>query len=215
MVEIQLIEKRSRGRPQIRCDDDTKSLIIEAADIQFRENGYAATSINVIAQTVGVSTKTLYRLFPAKEDLLSSIISDRINRFFLALDQSTLATMDLRQGLERLLTAYGMLTMSPETIDMMRLIIAESDRFPEIATDFYQTAIIGSNAVMEKWLTTQIERGLIRLEDPHMASGMLRGMMIMEPQRAAILRQEKPPGIEEIAQRARICADIFLRGCQV
>lgn len=215
MVEIQLIEKRSRGRPQIRCDDDTKSLIIEAADIQFRENGYAATSINVIAQTVGVSTKTLYRLFPAKEDLLSSIISDRINRFFLALDQSTLATMDLRQGLERLLTAYGMLTMSPETIDMMRLIIAESDRFPEIATDFYQTAIIGSNAVMEKWLTTQIERGLIRLEDPHMASGMLRGMMIMEPQRAAILRQQKPPGIEEIAQRARICADIFLRGCQV
>lgn len=95
MVEIQLIEKRSRGRPQIRCDDDTKSLIIEAADIQFRENGYAATSINVIAQTVGVSTKTLYRLFPAKEDLLSSIISDRINRFFLALDQSTLATMGI------------------------------------------------------------------------------------------------------------------------
>ncbi len=71
----------------------------------------------------------------------------------------------------------------------MRLVIAESDRFPEIATSFYETAIIGSNAAMEKWLTTQCERGLIHLEDPHMASGMLRGMMIMEPQRAAILRQ--------------------------
>ncbi len=215
MVEIQLIEKRSRGRPQIRCDDDTKSLIIEAADAQFRENGYAAASINAIAQTAGVSTKTLYRLFPTKADLFSSIISDRINRFFLALDQSTLATMDLRQGLERLLTTYGMLTMSDDTVDMTRLVIAESDRFPEIATSFYETAIVGSNAVMEKWLTRQAERGLIKLEDPHMASGMLRGMMIMEPQRAAILRQQKPPGIEEIAQRARICADIFLKGCQV
>lgn len=215
MVEIQLIEKRSRGRPQIRCDDDTKSLVIEASDVQFRENGYAATSINAIAQAAGVSTKTLYRLFPTKAELFSSIVSDRINRFFLALDQSTLATMDLRQGLERLLITYGILTMSPDTIDMTRLVIAESDRFPEIATGFYETAIVGSNAVMEKWLTRQAERGLIKLEDPHIASGMLRGMMIMEPQRAAILRQQKPPTIDEITQRARICADIFLKGCAV
>jgi AcrR family transcriptional regulator len=215
MVEIQLIEKRPRGRPQLRCDDDTRGLIIEAADVQFRENGYAAASINAIAQSAGVSTKTLYRLFPTKADLFSSIVSDRIGRFFLALDQSMLATMDLRQGLERLLTAYGMLTMSDDTVDMMRLVIAESDRFPEIATSFYETAIIGSNAVMEKWLTTQCERGLIHLEDPHMASGMLRGMMIMEPQRAAILRQLPPPNIAEISRRARICTEVFLKGCQV
>ena len=215
MVENQLIEKRSRGRPQLRCDDDTKSLIIEAADTQFRESGYAAASINAIAQSAGVSTKTLYRLFPTKADLFSSIVSDRISRFFLALDQSTLETTDLRQGLERLLTAYGMSTMSDETIDIMRLVIAESDRFPEIATSFYETAIVSSNAIIEKWLMTQCERGLIRLEDPYMVSGMLRGMMIMEPQRAAILRQLPPPNIAEISRRARICAEVFLKGCQV
>jgi AcrR family transcriptional regulator len=215
MVENQIIEKRPRGRPQVRCDDDTKSLIIEAADQQFRENGYAAANINGIAQAAGVSTKTLYRLFPNKADMFSSIVSDRIGRFYLALDPSTLATMDLRQGLERLLMAYGMLTMSDDTIDMMRLVIAESERFPEIATTFYQTAILGSNAIMEKWLRTQADRGLIRLEDPHMASGMLRGMMIMEPQRAAILRQEKRPDLDEIGRRAKMCAEMFLRGCQV
>jgi hypothetical protein len=37
--------------------------------------------------------------------------------------------------------------------------------------------------------------------------------MIMEPQRATMLRQLPPPNIEEIASRARMCADIFLRGC--
>lgn len=215
MAEEKCTEKRSRGRPQVRCDDDTKDLIIEAADTQFRDNGYAAASISAIAQAAGVSTKTLYRLFPTKTDLFSSIISDRIGRFLLAVDQSTLATMDLRSGLERLLIAYGMLTMSPDTVDIMRLVIAESDRVPEIATSFYERAIVGSNVVIEKWLTRQADRGLLKLEDIHMASGMLRGMMIMEPQRAAILRQQKPPGIEDIAQRARICADIFLKGCQV
>jgi hypothetical protein len=42
---------------------------------------------------------------------------------------------------------------------------------------------------------------------------MLRGMMAMEPQRAAILRQEPPPKIEAIQARARMCADLFLKGC--
>lgn len=213
MVEITKIETRSRGRPQVRCDDDTKSVIIEAANDQFRERGYAAASISVIAQNAGVSTKTLYRLFPAKADLFSSVISEKIGRFFLALDQGTLATMGLREGLERILTAYGMLTLSDETVRMTRLVVGESDRFPEMATAFYERAIIPTNRVMEDWLRRQCERGLIELEDPHEACGMLRGMMIMEPQRAATLGQKPAPRIEEIRARATMCAGLFLKGC--
>ena len=86
MVVIHKIEKRPRGRPQVRCDDDTKNLIIEAANAQFHDSGYAAASISAIAQNAGVSTKTLYRLFPTKADLFASMVSDRISRFFLAVD---------------------------------------------------------------------------------------------------------------------------------
>ncbi len=213
MVENQIIEKRARGRPQVRCDEDTRSVIIEAANTQFHEGGYATASISAIAQQAGVSTKTLYRLFPTKSDLFSSVISDRISRFLLALDPSTLATADLREGLERMLTAYGMLTLSEETVTMTRLVIGESDRFPEIATAFYEKAIVTTNTLMENWLRKQIDRGLIALDDPHAACGMLRGMMIMEPQRAAILGQKPAPRIEEIAARAKMCTDLFLKGC--
>lgn len=213
MVEITKIEARSRGRPQLRCDDDTKSVITEAANRQFHEFGYAAASISAIAQDAGVSTKTLYRLFPAKADLFSNVISDKIGRFFLALDQGTLVAAGLREGLERILTAYGMLTLSEETVRMTQLVIGESDRFPEIATAFYERAIIPTNAVMENWLRQQCDRGLIVLEDPHEACGMLRGMMIMEPQRAAALGQRPAPGAEEITARAAMCADLFLKGC--
>lgn len=213
MVPKQAIEKRPRGRPQIRCDDDTKSVIIEAANKQFRENGYAATSIAAIAQEAGVSTKTLYRLFPAKTDLFSEMVSDRIGRFLLALDLSTLAEAGLHRGLERLLMAYGVLTLSEDTVTITRLVIGECDRFPEIATSFYEQAIIRTNAMMENWLRQQVDSGLIVLEDPHAASGMLRGMMVMEPQRAAMLRQLPPPKLEEIAERARMCAHLFLKGC--
>jgi AcrR family transcriptional regulator len=215
MVVIHKIEKRSRGRPQVRCDDETKSVIIQAANDQFHESGYAAASISAIAQNAGVSTKTLYRLFPTKADLFTSVISDRIGRFFLAVDVGTLATANLREGLERMLTAYGRLTLSEETVTIMRLVIGESDRFPEIAASFYEQAIVKTNTLMESWLRKQVEDGRIALDDPHSASGMLRGMMIMEPQRAAMLRQEPTLQIEEIEARAKMCADLFLEGCAV
>jgi AcrR family transcriptional regulator len=196
----------------VRCDDDTRCVIIEAANTQFHENGYAAASIAAIAQEAGVSTKTLYRLFPTKADLFSDLITDRISRFLLALDPHALAACGLRDGLERLLLAYGMLTLSEETVTMMRLVIGESDRFPEIATSFYEKAIVRTNTLMENWLRAQADRGAIALEDPHAACGMLRGMMIMEPQRAAMLRQQPTLSVEEIAARARMCADLFLNG---
>ncbi|WP_152971127.1 TetR/AcrR family transcriptional regulator, partial [Rhizobium ecuadorense] len=96
MVQNQQIERRPRGRPQLRCDDDTRGLIIKAANTQFHENGYAAASIATIAQEAGVSTKTLYRLFPTKADLFASMISERIVGFLLALDPPMLANADLR-----------------------------------------------------------------------------------------------------------------------
>jgi AcrR family transcriptional regulator len=204
--------KRCRGRPQLRCDDDTRRLIIEAAGKQFHENGYAAASISAIAQEAGVSTKTLYRLFPTKADLFSDLISERIGRFLLAQDASTHGAADFRQGLERMLMAYGMLALADDTVTIMRLVISESDRFPELASSFYEQAIVRTNTLMENWLRQQVDRGTIALEDPHTACGMLRGMMIMEPQRAAMLGQEPVPSIEEIATRARMCADLFLNG---
>ncbi|MBY5354789.1 TetR/AcrR family transcriptional regulator [Rhizobium leguminosarum] len=213
MVQNHEIEKKPRGRPQVRCDEDTRSVIIEAANRQFHQNGYAAASIAAIAQEAGISTKTLYRLFPTKADLFSEMITERTERFLLALDPGTLAVADLRQGLERMLMAYGMLTLSVDTITVTRLVISESDRFPEIANAFYEKAVVRTNTLMENWLHKQIDRGLIALDDPHAACGMLRGMMIMEPQRAAMLRQEPPPKIEAIAARAKMCADLFLKGC--
>ncbi|ATU93142.1 TetR/AcrR family transcriptional regulator [Phyllobacterium zundukense] len=215
MVVNHKIEKRPRGRPQVRCDDDTKSLIIEAANGQFHECGYAAASMSGIAQNAGVSTKTLYRLFPTKADLFACMISDRIGRFFLAINPDAPTNEDMRAGLERMLTAYGMLTLSDDTIDIIRLVIGESDRFPELAASFYERAIVKTNAVMEAWLREQVEHGRLALDDPHAASGMLRGMMVMEPQRAAMLRQMPAPQSEEIRARAKMCAKLFLKGCAV
>src|SRR5438477_7038628 len=73
--------RRGRGRPQLRSDEETRSLILEAARAEFAHSGYAATSMENLARRAGVSTKTLYRLFPNKPALFEAMVTERIDRF--------------------------------------------------------------------------------------------------------------------------------------
>src|ERR1700722_12651387 len=66
-------DKRCRGRPQVRPDDETRQIIYEAARHEFADSGYAATSMETVARRAGVSTKTLYRLGPNKASLFEGI----------------------------------------------------------------------------------------------------------------------------------------------
>ena len=204
MTERNRQEKRCRGRPRVRSDEETRQLILEAANQQFVKAGYASANISVIAQTAGISTKTLYRLFPTKADLFSDVISKTINDYMLASDFEQLAKLPLRESLEKLLIAYGRLTLSHETIIMTRLVLGESERFPEIATAFYVRAIQKTSKTMQDWLQTRIASQEIEVQDVHAATGMLRGMMVMEPQRAVMLGQVEDIADGEIVARASL-----------
>lgn len=206
-------KKRGRGRPQVRSDEETKSAIIDAASEQFKKAGFAQANICTIAQTAGISTKTLYRLFPTKADLFGELVTTKISRYILVLDEASLAAMGLREGLERLLLAYGRLTLSTDAIAITRLVLGESDRFPVIAKVFIENAINRTSVAMEKWITLQAERGLISVDDPKLTTGMLRGMMVMEPQRSVMLGQFAEIPDEEVIARSKACAKLFLDGC--
>ena len=205
--------RRSRGRPQVRPDDETRALILEAAAQEFQARGYAATSIADVAERAGVSTKTLYRLVPTKADLFASVVTERISRFVFEVDHNVENLSDAADVLERMLVAYGALTLEARTIAISRLVFGECGAFPEIAAAFYEKAIQRTGRTMEALLRRLCALGVIALDDPLEATGMLRGMMIMEPQRAAMLGQLPAPSAEAIAARAKRCVRLFLDGC--
>ena len=213
MVKIAEQPRRPRGRPQIRSDEETRRLLVEAARQEFQSNGYAETCMNDVAHRAGVSTRTVYRLIPNKADLLRKVLSDTIGKFMLDFDAEALDVLPISEALERMLIAYGTLALSDTTIAMNRLVIRECDQFPEVSAAFYEAAILRTMDAMASWLRRQCERGLIELDDPHAAAGMLRGMMIMEPQRSVMLGQRAAPDHHEIAARAKQCAQLFLHGC--
>ena len=199
----------------MRCEEDTRCLLLEAAAAEFETKGYAATSMAEVAQRAGVSTKTVYRLIPTKADLLARVVSDRIGQFMLEIDADALDALSPLEGLARLLVAYGTLTLSQRSVAMHRLVLRECDQFPEVATAFYEGAVRRANEGIAAWLRRQRDRGVIKLDDPDVAAGMLRGMMSMDLQRAVMLGQRGAPDRDEIEARAKQCAQLFLAGCLV
>jgi AcrR family transcriptional regulator len=207
-------ERRSRGRPQIRPDDETRQMIFEAARHQFAESGFAATSMEAVARRAGVSTKTLYRLIPAKAALFESMVSDRMDRFISTVNLGSCENANIETALQAALTICAELILDPEVVALYRMMLAEGDAFPDIPETFYRKAMQRTVASLADWLRARQKRGLIALDDVDEAAGMLLGMIVFEPQRAALYGHQPLPDHAAISERARACAKLFLRGCK-
>lgn len=205
--------RRGRGRPQLRSDEDTRVVILEAARHEFASAGYAATNMENVARTAGVSTKTLYRLIPNKATLFEAMITDRVDRFAAVVRLKACEGDDISAALCAALMTCGELVLDGEVIALQRMLMAEGEKFPEIADTFYHKAIRRTESTLASWLTTQHKRGLIRIDDANDAAGMLLGMLALQPQRAVLFGHAAPPGREEIERRARVAAELFLKGC--
>jgi AcrR family transcriptional regulator len=206
--------RRGRGRPQARCDEETRALISDAARSEFAAKGYAATNMEGVARRAGVSTKTLYRLIPNKAALFEIMITERIDRFVSVVRLRACDGRNVKAALREALIVCGELILDGEVIALQRLILADSEKFPEIAEMFYHKAIRRTEHTLAGWLQAQGERGLIRVDDAEASAGMLLGMLVYQPQRAVLFGHTPLPDREQLERRADAVAELFLRGCE-
>ena len=208
-------ERRSRGRPPLRSDEETRRIVFDAARQAFVTDGYAATSTEELARRAGISTKTLYRLFPAKAVLFEEMCADRLERLLSDIHLKANDDVDIETGLRAALQACADLALDPEVVALQRMVLQESAAFPELAANLYKNGIARTAAALSRWLRAQVKKQLIALDDPEEAAGMLMGMVTSAPQRATIYGGVPLPSRKDIERRVRRCADLFLNGCRV
>src|SRR6266705_1732800 len=119
-------DRRCRGRPQLRPDDETRQIIYEAARHEFAANGYAATSTEAVARRAGVSTKTLYRLVPNKAALFEGMVSDRLDRFLSDVNLHAGDHDDIEEALRAALMACADLVLDKEVVALQRIVLHET-----------------------------------------------------------------------------------------
>lgn len=120
--------------------EEKRAAILKGAMEEFLAHTYAGATMDRVAQLSGVSKATIYSHFGDKEALFKAIIqqlADQKPKTILKTLNPELAQRDPAQVLRQL--ANTMLDASlydPELQNFMRLMIAESGRFPELARAF-------------------------------------------------------------------------------
>ncbi len=100
--------RRPRGRPVRSASEieHKRTLIAEAAQKLFAEDGYRAVSIRRVAGAVGMTPMTLYSYFDSKIDLLRYLWSDVFGGLFDTLDLIADHEPDVRRRLSKVAYAY-------------------------------------------------------------------------------------------------------------
>ncbi|HEY2255711.1 MAG TPA: TetR/AcrR family transcriptional regulator [Variovorax sp.] len=130
--------KRARGRPSPQQAHDLREAFLAAALESFLAHGYAGTSIEAIAREAGVAKITIYRQFDNKEALFREVAHRAVSDARATM-QATLVHRgsDQRQVLLELIERLYLSASEPKTLALMRLVIAEATRFPELAKSVY------------------------------------------------------------------------------
>jgi TetR/AcrR family transcriptional repressor of mexJK operon len=134
------METRQHSRAQ-----KTREQIRAAAHRLFLQYGYLATSTDAIMAEAGISSKeTLYRHYASKEELFVDVLGN------LTLEQPGLSArlsempalhdlQSLRQALSTLAREILSIMIQPEYLALLRVIIAETPRFPQLGQLFRAT----------------------------------------------------------------------------
>lgn len=133
----------------------------------FGLRGYAASSLDEIAEAAGIRKQSLLYHFPAKEDLLQAAAMEAAAEVFEALDGSL--REDDPGGLDRLTNlvagVHALAAERPEVIGLIR----EVARSGPPLSDMVAVALAPLVDAAVAWLVNEMEAGAVRRQDPRVA----------------------------------------------
>ncbi len=195
------------GRPRQQSPDYRREHLIDAAEDVFLDKGYHAATMNDIAARAGMSKKTVYQVFPSKEVLFGAWMGDRLAVLRVPIEPDG---RDPEDVLVDLLVKMALFLLSPRHIAMTRLLVAEGQRSPEIGRALQSLGLGRGDGTLEKYLASQADCGVLRLDNPLETASMLFGCAIGEPMLKLLVCNEPAPDVAEIERRARASVRLLL-----
>lgn len=143
------------------------AVLVGAREV-FLRDGFEGTSVDEIARTAGVSKATLYSYFKDKRELFLEVARVECDR----MAKTTLSQIDFSAPpQEAFTTAAQNLTrflLSDFSLQMFRICVAETARFPELGQAFYKNGPEMGHRHMAEYLKVAIARGELIQTDPDM-----------------------------------------------
>lgn len=203
-------EHPSDVRARRRRKDARPAELLEAGFAEFAEKGFLATRLEDVAARAGVAKGTIYLYYPSKEALFEAAVRSRIVPLLGEVDEVVETYEGSTPDLFRLvLTAVYRKIADSDVRTLMRIMIAEGDKFPSLLTFYHREFLSKAEGMMRR----VVERGIARGEfQPSDATGL--PIVVMAPAIMAGIWQMtfarvQPIPLEEFM---RAHADLALNG---
>jgi AcrR family transcriptional regulator len=150
-------ERRKQARP---------GELLDAALTLFVEKGFAATRVEEVAARAGVSKGTLFLYFQSKEELLKAVVHENLaGRFVQWNEEFERFEGSSADMLGACLTTWWERIGATPASGITKLMISESQNFPELAT-YYQRAVMEpGQALIRRILQRGVDRGEFQVND--------------------------------------------------
>jgi TetR/AcrR family transcriptional regulator, mexJK operon transcriptional repressor len=143
-----------------------------------------------IAALASVSKQTVYKQFSDKESLFTEIVISTVNEVsepvydvVINLQDSGDVEVDLRDLARRQLAGV----MQPRLLQLRRMVIGEAGRFPELGRAFYERGPQRTIAALATAFERLADRGILQLDDPHLAATHFNWLIMSAPVNQAML----------------------------
>lgn len=202
--------RRRAGRPQRDAAELLSGSILAAARELFLTKGYAATSVQQIAERAGVTKRTLYVKIGDKEAIFGAVVSAMLQDWRHVVDDGQPGD-GLQRRFEQLGQQLLAVMLEPDMVRLNRVMLAEAYRFPSM--------IALLMAQIEQGPIPQLARLLLQArggagepaETDQIAARLFYDMVVGAPMRVALTG--RPPSLDITPDEwARRAVTMFLRG---
>ena len=155
MAVVASLVKKGRKFDQVLC----------GARTVFLADGFEGASVDDIARAAGVSKATLYSYFPDKRLLFMEVAKGECGRqadeAVHLIDLTAPPEVVLREAAKRIVG----FVLSDFGQRVFRICVAESDRFPELGREFYESGPALVRARLMDYLAHATDRGQLAIDD--------------------------------------------------
>jgi TetR/AcrR family transcriptional repressor of mexJK operon len=167
-----------------------------------------------IAVRAGVSKQTVYKHFNDKKHLFAEIVlstTDDMDALVGLIAERLTETSHLAKDLQYLAESFLTALMQPKVLRLRRLVISSADRFPEIATAWYEQGFERALEALSRSFRALADQHLLNVDDAAVAAEHFVGMLFWIPvNKAMFTGDDDYAASHELGPLARAATEAFM-----
>ncbi|HEY7247936.1 MAG TPA: TetR/AcrR family transcriptional regulator [Xanthobacteraceae bacterium] len=131
----------TRRPPRVQDPQERRAAILDAALAEFAARGFADTRLDDVAARAGIAKGTIYLYFRDKETLFQELVRAKLSPLVGSIAAAAARELSTRALAELIVDTFLKEIFGTPRQDVIRLIITEGSRFPELAELYYREVI--------------------------------------------------------------------------